>query len=395
MSPEQARGGAIDHRTDIFSFGILLYELFSGTPPFRGHSTVETLHAIMHAPAPPLNLHGLVIPAAVAGEVQRIIDKCLAKDADDRYQGMKDLAVDLKAARRRLDLDSSQAARPLISPAAAPPPARASGRLIAAASAALIVAAGSWFYSTQYRAPAAQASGTRPSVAVMYFENNTGNEEMDWLRTGLTDMLVTDLSQSPDVEVLSTDRLVQILGSMDKLDDRQISFDTVQEVARRAGVKHVMLGSYIKAGETIRINVKLQEAATGRIISTERVDAANEASLFPTMDDLTRKVKARFTESQRRADRPAVAPRDDASRVARARSRSQGRHHLLDGGLPRVRGRHRTAPAIALSRRVAVFREGGQHRSGFRAGLREDGGGHRQHGAVEREPIATPNARSR
>ncbi len=137
----------------------------------------------------------------------------------------------------------------------------------------------------------------------MYFENNTGNEEMDWLRTGLTDMLVTDLSQSPDVEVLSTDRLVQILGSMDKLDDRQISFDTVQEVARRAGVKHVMLGSYIKAGETIRINVKLQEAATGRIISTERVDAANEASLFPTMDDLTRKVKARFTESQRRADR--------------------------------------------------------------------------------------------
>ncbi len=84
---------------------------------------------------------------------------------------------------------------------------------------------------------------------------------------------------------------------MNKLEDRQISFDTVQEVARRAGVKHVMLGSYIKAGETIRINLKLQDAATGKIISTERVDAANEASLFPTMDELTRKVKARFAES--------------------------------------------------------------------------------------------------
>ena len=107
-------------------------------------------------------------------------------------------------------------------------------------------------------------------------------------------MLVTDLSQSPDVEVLSTDRLVQILGAMKKLEDRQISFDTIQEVARRGGVKHVLLGSYIKAGETIRINVKLQDAATGKIISTERVDAVNEASLFPTMDELTRKVKERF-----------------------------------------------------------------------------------------------------
>jgi len=147
----------------------------------------------------------------------------------------------------------------------------------------------------------------------MYFENNTGNQELDWLRTGLTDMLVTDLSQSPDVEVLSTDRLVQILGSMDKLNDRQISFDTVQEVARRGGVKHVMLGSYIKAGETIRINLKLQEAATGRIISTERVDAVNEASLFPTMDDLTRKVKARFSESSsvltELLSRPGAKPR--------------------------------------------------------------------------------------
>ena len=298
MSPEQARGGTIDHRTDIFSYGILLYEMFSGTLPFRGQSSVETMHAILHTPAPPLQLHGLVLPTPVTIELQRIVDKCLAKDPDDRYQGMRDLVVDLKAARRRLDADSVSSA-PAHPGTLAPPRPRAPAPrlLIGAASAAVIVAAGYWFYATQYRTPVAQASGTRPSVAVMYFENNTGTKEMDWLRTGLTDMLVTDLSQSPDVEVLSTDRLVQILGSLNKLDDRQISFDTVQEVARRAGVKHVMLGSYIKAGETIRINLKLQDASTGKIISTERVEAVNEAGLFPTMDDLTRKVKARFAES--------------------------------------------------------------------------------------------------
>jgi tetratricopeptide (TPR) repeat protein len=73
----------------------------------------------------------------------------------------------------------------------------------------------------------------------------------------------------------------------------------VQEVARRGHVRHVLLGSYVKAGDTIRINVRLQDAATGRIISTERIDAPNEASLFPTMDDLTRRVKTRFVPSNR------------------------------------------------------------------------------------------------
>ena len=137
-------------------------------------------------------------------------------------------------------------------------------------------------------------SGDKPSVAVLYFENNTGNPQLDWLRTGLTDMLVTDLSQSPDVEVLGTDRLVQILTQMKRQDDRQISFDTVQELAKRAGVQNVILGSYVKAGETIRINLKLQEAATGRIVTAERVESIGESNLFPTVDDLTRRIKAKF-----------------------------------------------------------------------------------------------------
>ncbi|HMD37056.1 MAG TPA: tetratricopeptide repeat protein, partial [Vicinamibacterales bacterium] len=134
----------------------------------------------------------------------------------------------------------------------------------------------------------------KPSVAVLYFENNTGNPQLDWLRTGLTDMLVTDLSQSPDVEVLPTDRLVQILTEMRRQDDRQISFDTVQAIAKRAGVSRVIMGSYVKAGDTIRINVKLQDAGSGRIVTAERVDAANESALLTTIDDLTRRIKARF-----------------------------------------------------------------------------------------------------
>ena len=292
MAPEQARGGTIDHRTDIFSFGILLYELFSGTLPFKGQSSVETMHAIMHDPAPPLRLTAGAMPAATADDVQRIVEKCLAKDPEFRYQGMKDLVVDLRAARRRLDTASGTATMPM--PRLAAP--RSQRWLIGFASAAVLAAVALWVW-TQSRTPVAEATGARPSVAVLHFENNTGNASMDWLRTGLTDMLVTDLSQSTDVEVLSTDRLVQILRDLGKLEDRTISFETVQELARRAHVKHVLLGSYVKAGETIRINVRLQDAASGRIISTERVDSPNEASLFPTMDDLTRRVKTRFVSS--------------------------------------------------------------------------------------------------
>ena len=99
-------------------------------------------------------------------------------------------------------------------------------------------------------------------------------------------MDIPDLSQSPDVEVLPTDRLVQILSDMHHQDDRIIAFDTVQEIARRAGVKTVLVGSYVKAGDTIRINTRLQEAATGKIVTSERVESLGESNLFPTVDDL-------------------------------------------------------------------------------------------------------------
>jgi tetratricopeptide (TPR) repeat protein len=122
-------------------------------------------------------------------------------------------------------------------------------------------------------------------------------------------MVVTDLSQSPNVEILGTDRLVQILSTLHRQNDAVVSFDTVQEIARRAGVRHVLLGSYMKAGDTLRINVTLQEAATGRIISSERIDSAGEANLFPTVDDLTRRIKAKFSMPSDRGIMPALLTR--------------------------------------------------------------------------------------
>ena len=290
MSPEQAAGGRVDHRTDVFSFGIMLYELLTGAPPFRGSTSIDTLHAILNLPAAPLPP---LKPADVTGDIQRIIDKCLVKEPAGRYQGMRDLAVDLRAARRRLETagvsPASRATAPLV---------QSSGsRRVALALAGAVVAlavAGGYFVTRQATAPSQDAANAKPSIAVLYFENNTGNPQLDWLRTGLTDMMVTDLSQSPDLDVLATDRLVQILTQMRRQDDKVISADVMQEIARRAGVKTVLVGSYVKAGDTIRINLKMQEAQSGRIITSERVEANGESNIFPTMDDLTRRVKAKF-----------------------------------------------------------------------------------------------------
>jgi tetratricopeptide (TPR) repeat protein len=139
-------------------------------------------------------------------------------------------------------------------------------------------------------------------------------------------MLVTDLSQSPDVEVLGTDRLVQILTSMKRQDDRVVSFDTVQEIAKRSGVTSVLLGSYVKAGETLRTNIKLQEATSGRIVSSERVEAEVESNLFAVIDDLTHRIKA---DSRGPPDRSNEGPHRSPRRIdaggRRARPRLEGR----------------------------------------------------------------------
>jgi tetratricopeptide (TPR) repeat protein/TolB-like protein len=302
MSPEQARGLRVDHRTDVFSLGVTLFEMVTGRPPFKGATSLDTMHAILTQPVPPLSTSAGVSSETTA-QVQRIIEKCTAKDADDRYQGMKDLIVDLRGARRVVESPSTASV-------AIPPSRRSAAGVagIAAAAAAVAAAAGLWWWNRN--PPAAPVSG-KPAVAVLYFENNTGDTSLDWMRTGLTDMVVTDLSQSTDFEVLGTDRLQQILQELKRGDDRAISADVVQEIARRAGVNTVLVGSYIKSGDTIRINARLQNPSTGKVVTSERVEGPGAASLFGLVDELTRRLKTSLTSIS--ATPPALVKKPGAA----------------------------------------------------------------------------------
>ncbi len=286
MSPEQARALPVDHRSDVFSFGVLLFHMIAGKPPFKGPSGLDTLHEILKEPTPDLPTLGPEVPPVAAQALQHIVNRCTEKKPEARYQSMKDVANDLRSARIRLE---SSTIVPL------PGTAHRNPWLFKAAAAVVgLLAIAILALFLRPTAEPVSTTAEKPSIAVLYFENNTGDPSLDWLRTALTDMLVTDLSQSPDVEVLGTDRLYLILEEMNRLDDRITSFEVVQEVAEEAGVSTVLLGSFVKAGDTIRISARLQDATDGKILTTERVEGVGESAIFPMVDDLTRRIKDNF-----------------------------------------------------------------------------------------------------
>jgi tetratricopeptide (TPR) repeat protein/TolB-like protein len=134
----------------------------------------------------------------------------------------------------------------------------------------------------------------RPSVAILYFDNLTGDESLDWLRSGITELLVTDLSQSPELRVLTTDALYEILDETGNLESKTTSAALVREVAERGNVDNVVVGSFIRAGDTFRLSARLQRPATGETLAAETVEGVGEDSVFDSVDDLTRRIKDRL-----------------------------------------------------------------------------------------------------
>ena len=277
MSPEQVKGETVDGRSDIFSLGCVLYEMVSGQRAFARDTAVETMSAILKEEPAEISAVGEVPPPELAGTIRR----CLEKRPESRFQSASDLAYNLRTI-------SSASIVSAVQPAARTGRwRRAAPRLLAVVGVAAALAIALWapWREPGVKQPVPDASG-KTSVAVLLFDNLSGDPELDWLRTGLTDMVVTELSQSEQIQVLSTDRIYQILEQLNRLDDRITSFEVVREVADRAGVGTVLLGSVAKVGEQIRISIKIQEASTGSILGAKRVDGIGQENLFAMVDEL-------------------------------------------------------------------------------------------------------------
>jgi tetratricopeptide (TPR) repeat protein/tRNA A-37 threonylcarbamoyl transferase component Bud32 len=294
MSPEQARGAKVDARTDIFSFGVVLHEMLSGESPFLRATAVESLHAVMKETAAPLNLSG-----AAAPELQRILRKAMAKDPEERYQSMKDLTIDLRELREGY----SSVERPAVD---LPSAAKTPWKWAAVLAIAVAVAAVGWSLIGRDRGPPGIGAAGRPAVAVMYFESLSGDEEIRWLSKGLPNMLITDLAQTPGLDVVSSQRINEVLKQVGEENLESIDKRLVADIARRAGAGAVVVGSIFKSGAEVRIDVQVEDVGSGRILSAQSVQGED---VFPLVDELTGRIRS----SLQMGDSPAGRPLADVT----------------------------------------------------------------------------------
>jgi eukaryotic-like serine/threonine-protein kinase len=235
MSPEQLGGGPIDGRSDVFSLGGLLYEAVTGHRPFSGGNSATTISAILTREPRPISAHRPGVP----NQLERILQKALAKSPDERYQSMRDFAVDLR--RLRSDPDN----RP------APAPSRTRrARIFTLAGALLVVAAGAGLTAHWLNGRAAPIR----SMAVMPFANTTADPEMEYLADGITDQIIDRLSQLPDLTVMSHTAVFHYKGK----DPNPVT------VGRELRVEALLVGRLTARSSAMTIQLELVSASDGR-----------------------------------------------------------------------------------------------------------------------------------
>jgi serine/threonine protein kinase/Flp pilus assembly protein TadD len=242
MSPEQALGEDLDTRSDLFSLGVVLYEMATGSVPFSGTTTAVIFDGILHgAPASAKELNPR-LPLAF----ENILSKTLEKDPDLRCQTAAELRADLKRLRR--DIESSR--RP-----SAERSVRDSG-------------------SQAHAVPALQKS-----VAVLYFENQSGAKEDEYFRDGITEDIVTELSKIEQLEIFPRSEMLAFR-------DKPV---TAQQVSQKLGAAYVLEGSIRRAGNRVRITAQLVEASTRHSVWAERYDRQLE-DVFAIQEEIARSI---------------------------------------------------------------------------------------------------------
>jgi serine/threonine protein kinase/Tfp pilus assembly protein PilF len=288
---ESLEGKGVDQRTDIYSLGIILFEMLTGKVPFEGDTPLNV--ALKQKTEIPQDPQG--INPHITDDLSHIILKCLNKDRTKRYDSAAELYSEMDNVEKSLPTTGRIVSekRPLTSREITVKFRMAKILIpgLIALTVVILGVLGWWFLRT--RKPESFA-GRKPSLAVMHFENNTGDSALDHWRKAMSDLLIADLSQSKYISVISAEELYNILEDKNLLDVKSYSSKALKDVASRAGVKYVLVGKMTKAGETIRIDIQLQDPNSGEVIGSERVEGQGEESFFAMVDDLTPKIKSQF-----------------------------------------------------------------------------------------------------
>ena len=289
MSPEQVKGKELDARTDLFSFGVVLYEMATGRMPFLGNGATEISNAIVNrAPLPPAALNPLV-----PSRLQDIIHQALEKDRDLRYQHASDIRAELQRLKRDLNTSTETQAYSSSALLASPAPWFLRAKtLVWTALGTLVMLALLIGYALHWgRRPALAAKDT---IVLGDFTNTTGDPVFtDALREGLA----ADLNQSTFLNILSQQRIDQQLRYMGRPADTPLTPEVAQEIGRRESSKATLLGSISSIGTHYAITLKAVNCENGDLLGVEQVEADRREQILAKLHEAGTKMRERLGES--------------------------------------------------------------------------------------------------
>jgi tetratricopeptide (TPR) repeat protein len=287
MSPEQIRGDDLDARTDVFSLGLLLYEMATGKQAFGGQTGGAVIEAILtRAPVPVRSVN-----PEVPVELEAVINKAVHKDVTQRYQSAAELCADLAAVKRGLETGHTAATVIAMSAAGKASLWRNKWLVLGLAGVALVAAGlGGWLY----KARQARALADTDTIVVADFVNKTGDPVFDdALRQGLA----AQLQQSPFLNLLAEPKIQQTLVLMGRQPDARLTPDVAREVCQRSGSKAYLTGSISNLGSQYVIGITAVNCQTGDSLARQQVTADNEEKVLKALDEATTQLRERLGES--------------------------------------------------------------------------------------------------
>ena len=279
MSPEQAHGEEVDHRADIWSLGVVLYAMLTSRTPFRGEYDQAVMYAIVNEDPEPVTAQRAGVPM----ELERIIGKTLEKDPNKRYQRAEELLVDLRNLKERSTAKTTvrrQSGKP-----------RRLRRFLIPISVLLVFALAIVIGVKIQIRPSPSALAEENSLAVMQFDNIVDPEDSERIGEIVSNLLITDLSESEYVQVLSTQRLYDIRKQLRMEDEKVIDRDAASQVAGKANVRWMLLGSILQVEPKIVITSQLIDVKSGHVEASQHLTSEIDEEIFSLVDRLTVEIK--------------------------------------------------------------------------------------------------------
>ena len=286
MSPEQALGKPLDQRSDIFALGLIFYEMLTGQMPFKADSTIASLIRRTQEQVAPLSDHDASIPRSVSS----IVQKCLERDLQLRYNTAAELLADLETWQGKR-AGATLSFEPKIGPwgRTIPWPSITAGLIVV-----LLAIGGYRFRDKLFSSPSARTSAAPAiSLAILPFRNASGDPSFDWLGSSLAEMLSTDIGQSSQLHTVSPDRLHQIFSDLRISPTTALDPTVIHRVADFSTADRVVWGQYAKFGDQIRIDATMQDIKSGNTVQL-KADIPSEKDIPSAVDHLADSIRQKL-----------------------------------------------------------------------------------------------------